>query len=137
MTFAAPSFSHPVRIYWEDTDAGGLVYYANYLKFFERARTEWLRSCGIDQRAWRERDGLMVVVHEAHVRWHGSARIDDLLDITVSLAAAPRAKVVLEQSAMIGTVCLVDATVTLACVDAVSLSVRRFPPFILERIQAA
>ncbi len=85
MTLAAPTFSHPVRIYWEDTDAGGLVYYANYLKFFERARTEWLRALGFGQQRLRDEQGLMWVVAEANVRYLQPARLDDELDVTVAL----------------------------------------------------
>ena len=72
-------FSWPVRVYWEDTDAGGIVFYANYLKFFERSRTEWLRARGINQQALRDTTGGMFVVGEAHVRYLRSARLDDCL----------------------------------------------------------
>ena len=73
------AFSWPVRVYWEDTDAGGIVFYANYLKFFERARTEWLRSLGLEQQVLRERTGQMFVVGETLVRYHRAARLDDEL----------------------------------------------------------
>lgn len=64
------AFRHPVRVYWEDTDAGGIVFYANYLKFFERARTEWLRSLGLEQARLREDTGGMFIVSETAVRYH-------------------------------------------------------------------
>ena len=75
-------FEHAVRVYWEDTDAGGIVFYANYLKFFERARTEWLRNLGIGQQVLREQTGGMFVVSETHVKYLQSAKLDDLLCIT-------------------------------------------------------
>ena len=70
-------FSWPIRVYWEDTDAGGIVFYANYLKFFERARTEWLRSRGIEQRALLDHAGGMFVVSDVQMRYLHSARLDD------------------------------------------------------------
>ena len=72
---AATVFHWPLRIYWEDTDAGGIVFYANYLKFFERARTEWLRSLGLGQQRLREQSGGRFVVTEARVRYLRPARI--------------------------------------------------------------
>ena len=72
---AAEGFAWPLRVYWEDTDAGGIVFYANYLKFFERARTEWLRSLGIEQRRLREASGGMFIVSETSVRYREPARL--------------------------------------------------------------
>src|SRR5690606_4507806 len=74
-------FSWPVRVYYEDTDAGGVVYYANYLRFMERARTEWLRSVGIDQRVLLRQDNLMFVVVDAQVSYKVPARLDDELEV--------------------------------------------------------
>ncbi|MFO1216427.1 MAG: YbgC/FadM family acyl-CoA thioesterase, partial [Burkholderiaceae bacterium] len=76
-------FRHPLRVYWEDTDAGGVVFYANYLKFFERARTEWLRALGVGQQALMEREGLIFVVADTALRYLRPARLDDLLEVTV------------------------------------------------------
>ena len=70
-------FSWPIRVYWEDTDAGGIVFYANYLKFFERARTEWLRSLGIEQQRLKEASGGMFVVAETTLKYLHPARLDD------------------------------------------------------------
>jgi tol-pal system-associated acyl-CoA thioesterase len=81
-----PAFVWPVRVYWEDTDAGGVVYYANYLKFCERARTEWLRALGLGQQAMAERDGLLFVVSSAQVRYRAPARLDDQLMVSVAVA---------------------------------------------------
>ena len=75
-------FHWPVRVYWEDTDAGGIVFYANYLKFFERARTEWLRSLGLEQQRLREQTGGVFVVSETALRYQRPARLDDLLQIS-------------------------------------------------------
>lgn len=97
-----PVLHMPVRIYWEDTDAGGVVYYANYLKFFERARTEWLRSIGVNQQALREETGGVFVVSEATVKYHRAARLDDLLTVTASLQQAGKASVVFAQKAWRG-----------------------------------
>ena len=87
----ANDFEHTLRVYWEDTDAGGVVFFANYLKFFERARTEWLRSLGFSQESMRVDDEAAFVVSETRVRYLRPARLDDLLTITVRLAAAARA----------------------------------------------
>ena len=78
------AFSVPVRVYWEDTDAGGIVFYANYLKFFERARTEWLRAAGVEQQRLRDETGLMFVVAETRLRYLAPARLDDLLTLTAN-----------------------------------------------------
>jgi acyl-CoA thioester hydrolase len=95
-----PVFSWPIRVYWEDTDAGGIVYYANYLKFFERARTEWLRACGIHQQALRLETGGMFVVSQAQVNYLKSARLDDELVVTTALTEAGRASMSIRQQAL-------------------------------------
>jgi len=95
-------FCWPVRVYWEDTDAGGVVYYANYLRFFERARTEWLRSLGVHQQALKERTGGMFVVSHADVRYLRSARLDDELLVTTSLLELGRASITIGQQATRG-----------------------------------
>ena len=83
-------FAWPVRVYYEDTDAGGVVYYANYLRFFERARTEWLRSLGVDHQALAREAGLQFVVRRAEIDFLRGARLDDPLEITVELAQRKR-----------------------------------------------
>jgi acyl-CoA thioester hydrolase len=127
-------FSHPVRIYWEDTDAGGVVFYANYLKYFERARTEWLRHRGIDQTSLRARDGAMFVVAESNVRYLRPARLDDLLDITVTVVEAGRASMTIEQVAWRGDDQLVVARVRIGCVDALNFKPRRMPAPLLPQV---
>jgi acyl-CoA thioester hydrolase len=134
MTTAALSFSHPVRIYWEDTDAGGVVFYANYLKFFERARTEWLRALGFGQQRMRSEQGLIFVVTDTHVRYLQPARLDEALTITVALAEAARATLTLAQAALRGPTLLVDSRITLACVDANTFRPKRLPRSILDAL---
>ena len=92
-------FSLPVRVYWEDTDAGGVVFYANYLKFFERARTEWLRRLGLNQHTLREQTGGMFVVSSAQIKYHQPARLDDLLTVTAHIEQLGKASVVFAQEA--------------------------------------
>lgn len=90
-------FSWPVRVYWEDTDGGGIVYYANYLKYFERARTEWLRALGVEQRKLQETTGGLFVVSEANIKFLRSARLDDMLQVTARLGAMGRSSFSIEQ----------------------------------------
>lgn len=93
------AFGFPIRIYWEDTDAGGIVFYANYLKFFERARTEWLRSLGIEQQALKNQLGGMFVVADTTLRYRKPARLDDELLVTATLATPSRASLTIYQQA--------------------------------------
>jgi acyl-CoA thioester hydrolase len=93
-------FSWPLRVYWEDTDAGGIVFYANYLKFFERARTEWLRSLGVGQQALREDTGGLFVVTETSLKYHRPARLDDELLVTACLLESGRASLTIAQQVM-------------------------------------
>lgn len=116
-------FSWPVRVYYEDTDTGGVVYYANYLKFFERARTEWLRSSGLNQDKLAQEDGLIFVVRRALLDFLGPARLDDLLDVTVEPLKLARVYVDLVQEVRCGAQVLARAEVRVAC-----LSRRDFKP---------
>ena len=93
------TFHWPVRVYWEDTDAGGIVFYANYLKFFERARTEWLRSLGVEQHSLKEQCGGMFVVTDTTVRYRRPARLDDQLLVTAQLTEPGRASMTIFQQA--------------------------------------
>jgi acyl-CoA thioester hydrolase len=105
---AGPAFSWPIRVYWEDTDAGGIVFYANYLKYFERARTEWLRSLGVQQRMLREQSGQMFVVGETSVRYHRAARLDDELLVTARVEEIGRASLIIVQQAFLKPVAKLD-----------------------------
>jgi len=95
----APVFRLPVRVYWEDTDAGGIVFYANYLKFFERARTEWLRDKGYSQERLRVDCGMAFVVTDTSVRYLRPARLDDLLDVSVEVRHLGQASLQVAQQA--------------------------------------
>jgi acyl-CoA thioester hydrolase len=131
------SFEFPVRVYWEDTDAGGIVFYANYLKFFERARTEWLRHLGIEQQALREATGGMFVVVETQLKYHKPAQLDDLLNVNARLLSKGRASLVITQQAWRHSdtpVLLCEGTIRIGWVQAASLKTDRIPPSILERL---
>ena len=132
-----PAFEHPVRVYWEDTDAGGIVFYANYLKFFERARTEWLRSLGIEQSVLRKTTGGMFVVSETSVRYRQPARLDDELLVTARLEEPGRASFIIAQQASMkrGGVLLCEGTIRIGWVDAQSLRPARIPSLILEALE--
>nr|WP_315229740.1 tol-pal system-associated acyl-CoA thioesterase [uncultured Limnohabitans sp.] len=133
MTQTTP-FEHAVRIYWEDTDAGGIVFYANYLKFFERARTEWLRALGIGQHALRQETGGMFVVSETAVKYHRPAQLDDLLRVTARLSESGRASLVIAQQAWRGDTLLCEGTIRIGWVDESTLKPARIPPSVLERL---
>ena len=127
-------FSWPVRVYWEDTDAGGVVFYANYLKFFERARTEWLRNLGQSQQALREQTGAIFIVSHTAVRHLAPARLDDELRITVRLTDCGRASMSFAQQAWCGPRLLAEGTIRVGCVDASSWRPRRIPDLVLALI---
>ena len=137
-------FQFPIRIYWEDTDAGGIVFYANYLKFFERARTEWLRALGIEQQALKTEVGGMFVVSETSLKYHRPAQLDDLLTVTAELAQAGRATLTLRQQAW-RTISdeqsgqapqlLAEGTIRIGWVDSSTLKPGRIPATILKALQ--
>ena len=110
-------FTWTIRVYYEDTDTGGVVYYANYLKFFERARTEWLRAAGIEQQRLLDEFGLQFVVSRVECEYQLPARLDDLIEIDLRIARAGRVSIVFEQSARRGDEVLATATVRAACID--------------------
>ena len=124
---AAP-FVWRLRVYWEDTDAGGVVFYANYLKFFERARTEWLRAHGHAQQRLREETGAVFIVTDTSVRYLAPARLDDLIDVDVRVVRASPARIEFAQRARRddGTP-LAEARLRVACVDAGTFRPRRIP----------
>jgi acyl-CoA thioester hydrolase len=128
-------FTWPVRVYWEDTDAGGIVFYANYLKFFERARTEWLRSLGVAQGTLKAQGGGMFVVSETSVRYLAPARLDDELLVTAQLEASGRASLIIEQQARRGDTLLAAGTIRIGWVDAATLRPGRIPDAILAVLQ--
>lgn len=123
-------------MYWEDTDAGGIVFYANYLKYFERARTEWLRSLGISQQALREATGAIFVVTDTRVRYLRPARLDDWLQVTARVTTCGRASMALAQQAWRGEDLLAEGDIRIGCVDAATLQPRRLPAALTERLPA-
>lgn len=128
------AFHHAVRVYIEDTDAGGIVYYVNYLRFMERARSEWLRARGYSQQTLLER-GIQLVVHSVASRYHRPARLDDLLQVTATAGELRGARLVFHQQVMKGGVMLSDAEVVIACVDASTLRPRRWPVELLSALE--
>jgi len=138
-TDPATPFRHTLRVYWEDTDAGGVVFYANYLKFFERARTEWLRSLGFAQQRLRTDTGAIFVVADTSVRYLSPARLDDQLEVTVQPQDIGRASMVVQQQAWrddAGTpVLLAEGSIRIGCVDAGTFNPRRIPTAILQTLR--
>ena len=137
MTTQVSPFTWPSRVYWEDTDAGGVVYHANYVRFFERARTEWLRGKGIDQVRLRKENGVIFVVHSMDLRFNKPARLDDLLHATVLVNDVRRASFKVEQTLHPDndqTILLVSANVRIACIDAESWKPHPMPEFLLQEI---
>ena len=132
---APPAFIWSVRVYWEDTDAGGVVFYANYLKYFERARTEWLRSFGIGQEQLRLGAGVMFMVTDTSVRYLRPAKLDDEIEVTVNVLRETAATLTLTQQAWkreaaddtSGHTLLSEGTIRIACVDAGTYRPCRIP----------
>ena len=127
----AKQFSWPVRVYYEDTDAGGIVYYGNYLKFMERARTEWLRSCGIDVAELADTDRLMFTVRAVSIDFFKPARLSDNLDVSVVIGRIRKVSVELEQSIVRAEDMLCTGQVRLACVDVDTLKPKAMPKILL------
>ncbi|HET9390008.1 MAG TPA: tol-pal system-associated acyl-CoA thioesterase [Steroidobacteraceae bacterium] len=130
------SFAWAVRVYWEDTDGGGIVYYANYLRFLERARTEWLRSLGHSQRVLAEEQGVVFTVVSLEAEYRRPARLDDELTITCEPQAEGAASIRFAQRIYRAGAepapqrLLLEASVRVACVDARTLRPRRLPEFL-------
>jgi len=131
---AGPAFSHSSRVYWEDTDAGGVVYHASYVRFLERARTEWLRAAGYDQTTLRGGDGLLLVVRSMRLDFLAPARLDDLLAVTVTPVSAKGASLRFVQSVRLGRQVLLDATVEVACLRAGDFRPTRIPAGLLAAL---
>lgn len=130
-------FSWPVRVYYEDTDAGGVVYYANYLRFMERARTERLRQLGMEQQALRETAGILFAVRSAELDFRRPARLDDALRVSAELVECRRASLVFQQAVYLegdASRVFCGARVRVACLDAERLRPRPIPDFILQEL---
>jgi acyl-CoA thioester hydrolase len=123
----SPAFSIPTRVYWEDTDAGGVVYHAQYVAFLERARTEWVRALGYGQDALRLTHGLVFAVREMRIDFRRPARLDDALQVTVSLRRCRHASVVFAQSILREGELLLDAQVRCASLEASTFRPRAIP----------
>ena len=133
-----PDFTWTVRVYYEDTDMGGVVFYANYLKFFERARTEWLRAAGISQFTLAEVDRVMFVVKSTAVDYHAPAKLDNELKLTVVVEKLGRASVQFLQHAwrVDGTKqeLLATGLIKIGCVDTATFRPSAIPGHVLARI---
>ena len=129
-------FTWNVRVYYEDTDAGGIVYYANYLKFFERARTEWMRALGVGQQSLLEEHDAMFVVKTVSADYHAPAKLDDELKLTLTIEKMGRASVCFMQQAWRADCLLNTARVRVACVDA-ALRPRPLPAEVAARMSEA
>ncbi len=127
-------FTFPVRVYYEDTDAGGVVYHANYLRFMERARTEWLRERGFEQDALRARLGVLFVVHRVKADFLKPARFNDQLEVSVEVTRRGQASIEFRQAVSRGSELICDGQVRVVCVDATSFTPQALPPEVAERI---
>ncbi|TFW31271.1 tol-pal system-associated acyl-CoA thioesterase [Massilia horti] len=130
-------FTWAARVYYEDTDAGGIVFYANYLKFFERARTEWLRAAGIGQQELLEQQGAAFVVRSARIEYLAPARLDDELTLTLTIEKLGRASVQFAQQAWRGDQLLTSASVKVGCIDVGTMRPRSLPDDTAAKMRAA
>lgn len=135
-------FSWPVRVYYEDTDSGGVVYYANYLKFMERARTELLRSAGFEQDQLQQELGIIFAVHSANIQYKKPARFNDELNVVTSITSLGKASIHFKQSVFLETShhtesmtgLLADAEIKIACLNANRFIPQSIPAPIVEKI---
>jgi acyl-CoA thioester hydrolase len=130
-------FLWPARVYWEDTDGGGIVYYANYLRYLERARTEWLRQRGYSQQRLQREEGMLFTVVSLEIEYRAPARLDDELEIScepelLGPASLRFAQAIYRRSGEARRALLAEASVRVACLDATTLRPRRLPAFLLE-----
>lgn len=128
-------FQWPVRVYYEDTDAGGVVYYANYLKFMERARTEWLRALGFDQDVLRREWGVIFVVRSVEAEYLRPARFNDTLQVSVNLCEMRKASFAFSQRVSRDHLTLCDAKVRIVCVAGSDFRPRAIPAAVAQQLQ--
>jgi acyl-CoA thioester hydrolase len=128
------TFRLPLRVYYEDTDAAGVVYYANYLKFMERARTEWLASLGFELSALERVEGAVFVVHRVEIDYRIPARLGESLDATLTLVDLHRARMAITQDVARGREVLTHARVAIACLDRATWRPTRIPAALHERL---
>jgi acyl-CoA thioester hydrolase len=134
---AAQPFSWPVRVYYEDTDLGGVVYYANYLKYLERARTEWLRAAGFEQSALAAVHHVVFIVRAIALDYLKPARFDDVLAVSVEPREIGASRIVMRQAVRRGEEALITAQVEIACVNTASFKPVRIPAPVVARIGKA
>ncbi|HYC35915.1 MAG TPA: tol-pal system-associated acyl-CoA thioesterase [Usitatibacter sp.] len=130
-------YSFPVRVYFENTDAGGVVYHAEYLKFLERARTEWLRHLGFDHQTLSRDHGLVFIVTALAADFARAARLDDNLAVSVRLQSLGKVRCVFAQEVRRDDEALVKATVTVACVTEAAFKPAEIPPALRKKMEAA
>lgn len=124
----------PVRVYWEDTDAGGVVYHASYIRYFERGRTEWLRNLGWSQAQLAEEHKVLFSVVNLQIHYHLPARLDDLLEVVTRPRVAGGASLQFDQQVQRDGKVVTSGSVLVVCVDAVSFKPRRLPAALRARI---
>jgi acyl-CoA thioester hydrolase len=129
-------FTWPVRVYYEDTDAGGVVYHASYVRFMERARTEWLRACGFSQETLHRDVGVLFTVRSAHLDFLGAARLDDALEVDVQIADRRRASLIFAQAVRRTEEVLCRGEVRVACLSTVNLRPCAIPAPVVAAITA-
>ncbi len=129
------TFEWPIRVYYEDTDAGGIVFYANYLKFFERARTEWLRACGIDQQRLADSSDILFVVRRTAVEYSSPARLDDVIRVVSRIERLGRASVDFHQEAWRDGMLLASGDIRVASVDRASIRPAAIPDAVFEGLK--
>jgi acyl-CoA thioester hydrolase len=129
-------FRWPVRVYYEDTDAAGIVYYANYLKFLERARTEWLAWAGFTHAALAREHRLAFVVHRLEIEYRAPARLYDALEVTLALLQRGRGRLVMAQDVLREGASLASAQVTLACLDTATWRPKRIPAVVAAKMES-
>ena len=128
-------FTWSIRVYYEDTDAGGIVFYANYLKFFERARTEWLRACGVDQNRLADEADAIFIVRSAAVDYRAPARLDDIVKVVSRIERLGRASVDFAQEAWRDGTLLATGSIRVGCVDRIALRPAAIPPPVLAALR--
>ena len=126
----AVPFSFPIRVYWEDTDAGGVVYHGSYVRFLERARTEWLRAGGVGQQDLRAAEDVVLAIRDMTLDFRSPARLDDELQVSVAMTERRAASLLVAQAISRGDRVLVTAVVRVACLAASSFRPRPLPEWL-------
>ncbi|MFV1921000.1 MAG: tol-pal system-associated acyl-CoA thioesterase [Methylotenera sp.] len=136
VTSGPKAHSWPVRVYYEDTDSGGVVYHSNYLNFMERARTEWLRALGFEQTYLKDELAILFVVHSMDITFKKPAKFNDLLLVTSNVEKLGRSSIVFDQKITKDNQLLVEAQVKLACVSNVTFKPNVIPQSVLIKMES-